>query len=246
MMIHSKKPVLKDCELGVSLISLMLGIALSSASMLAATSMLVSHQSAVSDLQDSIVYNRKIVTALSTVQKQIQSAGFGIDNPVQTGNQADIVIEFDPGTATNPARTSILWRYIDNPGTNAPPVTVCRGIIEDGSTIDDTETRRLRFVQTTSTDCNLTTPLANMVWNVTLGTLGSWVVEDQLVPYINANGTLFSFVLPTTPVICPAPGTRLMPNTPQYLRATISAPDFAELSGQSAGLNTFNVCLINT
>lgn len=226
-------PVTMHSETGLSLISLMIGIALSTITILTATHMHTTHQIAVNELNDSIRHNRLVLTSLKVIEKEIQSAGFGIAD----ADQSHVVTQFDPGDSTTPATRSILWRYVaeDNDGNTQ---NYCRGLRESGVHIKGIEHRVLSLIGSSS--CLLTNPLETTNWNQTIGRLGLWKVRGELTSHINQFGTLFSFQLATTD--CSFPGLNI-PDT--HLSATITAPNNAQLNGHALPPNGTTVCLTN-
>ena len=233
-------PVSKHSESGNSLISLMIGIALSTITMLTATHMHTSHQLAVNDLNDSITHDRTILTSLSIIEKEIQNAGYGIPN----ADQNHIMIEFDAGDSTTPAIRSLLWRFItdeDSTGiTNGVHETPhCRKLTESGGTIDGKNYRFLKLFASSS--CHPSNPLQNTTWDIEIGRLGQWEIKDAVVTRINTEQTFFTFALNST--TCSFPG---LDNPDVHLEVQIQAPNSAELNGHDdLPENGINVCLTN-
>lgn len=226
---HSRPSITGNSQQGMSLISLMIGVSLSIFGMLVTTSMHARHQVAVNSLQHAIIHNRLLITAMSTMQKEVQSAGYGITG----ADQNDIITLFVPATSTVPASRTLLWRYRDS------GAVVCRGIRESGFFTNNIERRVLNTI-TSPLDCDETTPLQNFAWSGVDGHLGQWDVRNELVTHINNNDTLFSFgLLDTT---CSTSGGT---QTGRHLLATISAPNNAELNGSMAAQNSVTACLIN-
>ena len=222
-------PISRKSQTGTSLISLMLGVTLSIFGMLVTTSMHARHQAAVNSLEYSISHNRQLITALISIEKEVQSAGYGIT----MADQSNIITQTTPATATTPAGHSLLWRYVDN-GT-----TVCRGLRERGFFEDGIEHRALILISS-PTDCNTTTPLQNFLWDRLEGRLGQWEVRNELTDYINTNETLFTFNL--TSATCSSPGQTQFGT---HLIATVSAPNTAELNGNAIPANNVTACLLN-
>lgn len=236
---NAMTPVTKKIESGMSLISLMVSIALSSVTMLAATHMHTSHQLAVNELDDSIRHNRLVLTSLKVIEKEVLSAGYGIAG----ADADDIITQFVPADTVNliPAVRSLLWRFNYDFNSDGTDETECRALIESGVYVNGIEHRflTLRRAPDLSAACNTSTPLADITMNETIGRLGEWEVKGELVSHVSASNTLFSFQLQTDN--CSFPGLR---NPQDHMSATIRAPNSAELNGHGFQ-NGITVCLTN-
>lgn len=235
----SPAPITKQSEAGMSLISLMLSIALSTVTMLAATHMHTSHQIAVNELNDSIKHDRTILTSLKVIEKEILSAGYGISD----ADENDIMTIHTPAdlTGPTPAVRRLLWRYVFEGATH------CRMLIESGIYVNGVEFRTLTLrkapdtAATPAEACNTTNALSAITYNDTIGRLGEWEVKDGMAARINTNTTLFSFNL--TNATCSFPG---LSNPAAHMSVTIEAPNSAELNGHTFPKNNgITLCLTN-
>lgn len=214
---------------GMTLVSLMVSMAIMLSGVLVSLNLHSNNERSVDLLRTDTTHNRLLMTAMIVAQKELQGAGYGIGG----ANENDVITQFTSKISSTPATRSILWRYMDN------GIVSCRGLREGGITLEEKEYRSLDLIEST-TDCNTTLPLENLAWDTTAGNLGLWEIQGQLATHLETNETLFDFQIAAGN--CSA--YRLMTAT-QYLIATISVPDTAELNGHVLPSNTVDLCLIN-
>ncbi|MCY1267957.1 hypothetical protein D9M68_216890 [compost metagenome] len=210
---------------GISLISLMLGLLLSTLSILAMLGLyrnLV--QAAVVATQDAN-QDGQLAAGLLTAQLELQSAGFGIDGNTPANLQkTDIALD----GASQPA---LLWRYRDSLGHQ------CRGLVDRGAS-DAASGKAVRLLSLLQADnCSAGASLAGMNWTVRHD------LARQLVPAAQqaAPQPLVSFALAS--VDCAPYGFGERARHPQV---TLSAQSSSQLAGAS-GIQplSYSLCLSN-
>ena len=214
---------------GFTISSLMIGIAVALVCILASLQLYAAHRISTAQMKESSKHSRQLSSAIVVVEKQIMSAGYGMAG----ADANDVVVQNIASTPTTSASTSLYWRYFD-------AGMICRGLRETSELIDGEEYRVLTALG--STACNNTTALVSMPWDVQVGVLGNWPVEDVVASYVATNETLFDFNV-TTQNCAPY---RVV-NAASHLMVSVRAPTFAELNGMTGvPANGVDVCLINT
>ena len=148
----------KSSNGGFSLISLMVGLAISALTILAGLFLHTNNQVAVAQLHRSILHDQRISKSMNIITKQIQSAGYNIPN----ASIQDVHTTLELSTAISPTTRTLMWRYIADDASIA-----CRGIEETGGTLDGNDYRILNLISSDA-DCTLGTPLQSMAWDLSL------------------------------------------------------------------------------
>lgn len=216
-------------QTGLSLINVLVALNISILCAIASMTLYTNHQVAADDVRDLGTINQQVALAMLVLQKEVSSAGFGIEDADATN--AAVVNSGGGGAASG--ETRLLWRYMEN-GT-----TTCRGVREVQQTIDTIDYRVLSIVESIS-DCDGSSALASLAWDTERGIIGQWKISNDLASYLTTNGTLFSFQL--APASC-APFGMGAPSA--HVAATINAPSLAEINGVIGSTNTATICLLN-
>jgi len=215
---------------GVSLISLMIGIAIALVCVLASLQLYAAHRISTGQMKVGSKHSRQLSSAFVVVEKQLMAAGYGIES----AGLSDVVVHNIAGTSTTPATISLYWRFSDG-------AVVCRGLRETSEEFDGKEYRVLTALES-NTDCDETTALTSMPWDIEAGVLGNWPVENELAAYIAANETFFDFEI-TTKDCAPF---RVV-DSASHISVSVQAPSVVELNGLTGvPQNGIDICLINT
>ncbi|MCY1421547.1 hypothetical protein D9M71_372050 [compost metagenome] len=207
---------------GVTLISLLIGMLLSSLCILAMLGLyrnLV--QTAVVATHDAN-QDGQIAAGLLTAQLKLQSAGFGMESGVNLD---------DPSISLNGSnQRALLWRYKDNLGYQ------CRGLTDRPGT-DDASGKALRILSLLQAgNCSAGASLAGLQWTVRQDLARQWVPAQQ------------SAALPLTElqilhdVDCTPFGFGQPGRHPQVV---LNARSSAQLAGSSAEPLSYRICLPN-
>lgn len=129
---------------GMSLIGLMIGMLLSIVTVLAAMSMYKSLVSTAIDTKADASHDGQLASAMLTLQLELQSAGFGIDNAAVANHLVDA-----------DAQQSLYWRSQTTPTSG---LYQCKGVRYVTTAAEST----LTLVQ--SAGCNDTDGLASLIW----------------------------------------------------------------------------------
>lgn len=129
---------------GMSLVGLMIGMLLSIVTVLAAMSMYKSLVSTAIDTKADASHDGQLASAMLTLQLELQSAGFGIDNAAVANHLVDA-----------DAQQSLYWRSQEAPASGTYR---CKGIQYVTTATEST----LTLVQ--SAGCNDTDALTSLVW----------------------------------------------------------------------------------
>ena len=205
----------RECQTGVTLMSLMAGLLVSTLSVLASISAYLNLRAVASDAESVLVHDGQIVATLLVAEKYVMDAGYGITD----AGPNDIKIVSTSATLITDATTSLLWRY--NDGSSI----VCTGLKESGVLIDEKQYRLLTSIGS-SADCNEISDLGTLLWADEATQLGQWPVTDDVANYLTTNETLIDFQMST--LICSPFGYGA---SASHLSVTISIPSTAELSG---------------
>lgn len=225
------KPIIQTLQYqkGVTLISLLVGLFISMLCILGSLTLYKNLIQVATESKIDTLHDGQLAAAMLTMQLELQSAGYGIEN---AGVNDVVKHRVSGGTANT---IELLWRF--NDGT-----VQCRGLKEDAVT--DSETGlvyRVLNLRQVSSGCNTTTNLTSMTWE-NHAVLAQWPVVAGLKPYIDTHGTLLDFDV--APVACSPFGA--MDQQP-HLRAQISAPSSAVLNGvPDAQVTRYDFCLPNT
>ena len=220
-------------EKGLTLLSLLVGITLSLFSMLACISLFTQHHLSSRDSKASSIYNSQMIHSFLIMNKELSSAGFGLENTVTP----HFLIDND-----TPGQTDVFWRYQD--GTNI----VCRGISERQSVVDGDAFTTI-FIRDAFIGCGNTPAFNTMTW-VNRGILVRWENDNLISNYLagatNLTGTLINFTLSPANIAC-TPYNAVDPDNAQPRpNLTISAPTLAELNGNTGvARSRVDVCLTN-
>lgn len=221
-------------QAGLSLVNVLVALNVTILCAMACISLYSNHQAAADNVRGLGTLNRQVATSMVVLQKEISSAGFGIDSA-----DTDDIVVINTTSGTNPNQIEMLWRY------NSGGTTVCRGVRENQQTIDSIDYRVLSLIEADSTDCDATEALNSMAWSAFAGSntgiLAQWEITTDIATYLTANGTIFNFQV--SPASCAPFG---MIATSARLAATITAPSLAELNGAVSNTNTSTICLVNT
>jgi len=218
---------------GLTLLSLLVGITLSLFSMLACISLFTQHHLSSRDSKASSIYNSQMIHSLTIMNKEVSSAGFGLENTTTP----HFLIENDTAGETN-----VFWRYQDGASV------VCRGISERQSVVGGDAFTTL-VIRDAFIGCGNTPAFNTMTW-VDRGILVRWenddLIDDFLTDASNVTGTLVNFSLSPANITC-TPYNAVDPDNAQPRpNLTISAPTLAELNGNTdVARSRVDVCLTN-
>lgn len=210
---------MKHRQRGVTLISLMIGMAISLGVIL---SMLALFQSLIvislKSNQDS-AQDGEVSTGLTTLQSMVQSAGYGLT----AGTNPHVQL-----AATNVAQgaTGLLWRYQDS------GVLRCQGVVELPGVDERTKKGMRVLTLLTSTACSGSASLASL----------SWSTADTLIRFKNTTVQQTRLTLETQ--VCAPFGVASL-KASHYV-AGMYAPSSAVRAGV-AGIEPihYSVCLTN-
>lgn len=216
---------------GMTIISLLVGMFLSLLCILASLTLYKNLVVVAADTKIDALHDGALAASMLTAQKEVLSAGFGIDN----ADADDIVVRSIAATGTTPGTIELLWRYTTN-GT-----FFCRGLMETGETNTSNMTFRVLRIREVTSGCDETTALASMSWT-DVDTLAKWRVVGALATYINTNHTLLEFTVANAP--CSPFGSTDLEN---HVVVTVAAPGSAKLNGANGMTDTvYEFCLPNT
>lgn len=220
---------------GLSMIGLLIGLLISMLGILASLTLYKNLLHVATESKIDTLYDGQLASALSIMQVELQSAGYGIDD----ADGDDVVRRFTAASGSDHAKLELLWRYHD--GTNF----VCRGLLEHTKTITDSEgdNREVRELTLRKVDsgCDDTTALTSMTWSDD-SLLARWPMITTLQTYLSGNNTIFSFTI--TSASCSPFG---LTTGEQHLQVTVISPSSTTLNrADSSAENHFQYCLPNT
>lgn len=227
-----KQPSLQK---GLSLIGLLIGLLISVMCILASLGLYKNLIQVATVNKLDANHDGNLAAALLTIQMEVQSAGYGIDN---AKNGTHIMTTYD----STAKKRYLFWRF-----STATGVYQCRGLLEQKVTVSDEVFQELSLV-TPASGCTETAVLSNLTWSTTVATLGRWRVYDDgdalsgLDKRVADNGTLFSFGLNTQAVCSPYGAST---TTGNRTRLVVTAPGSAYLQGATGVANTYEFCLPN-
>lgn len=217
------------------MIGLLIGLLISMMSILASLTLYKNLLHVATESKIDTLYDGQLASALSVMQVELQSAGYGIDG----ANGDDVVRVFTSASGGTDATLALLWRYHD--GTNF----VCRGVLEHTNTITDTDgdSRSVRELTLRKVDsgCDETTALTSMTWSDD-SLLARWPMIATLKTYLSSNNTIFSFTLNSGP--CSPFGVT---SGEEHLQVSVLSPSSTTLNrADTSARNDFVYCLPNT
>jgi len=222
---------MRKTQRGFTLTGLMISIALVQVVVLVSLKLQAAHHSTIEDIRITSAHDRALATALTISLKELRGAGYGIVG----ATQADILVQNKLETPTSPFQRAIYWRFQGRNG-----FANCRGLVDRGVTIDGKEFRQLDFIRSPG-GCNFSDALNTFPWDLVIGTLGTWEIDDLLETHLATNGSLFNFVVDPSGTC----GEARLANAQPHLVVTVSAPNTAELNGNNVPSNNHDVCLLN-
>ncbi|UVE17292.1 hypothetical protein NVV93_17185 [Pseudomonas sp. LS44] len=211
---------------GVSLISLMIGMLLSTVCILAMLGLYKNLvQTAVVATQDAN-QDGQLAAGLLTAQLELQSAGFGIDT-IGSQHLQKTAISLD---GSNPS--ALLWRYLDAAGYQ------CRGLVDRaGSDANTGKPVRLFTLLQADSGCSAGASLGGLNWSVRSELAKLQVPATQQA----APQPLIAFSIAS--LDCAPFGVGAKARHPQV---TLSAPSSAQLAGTSGiAPLSYSICLPN-
>lgn len=170
---------LKSSQLGLSMIGLMIGMLLSIITVLAAMSMYKTLVSTAIDTKLDTQHDGRLASAMLTLQLELQSAGYGIEN----ATVAEHLVDAD-------AQQSLYWRSQTTPASG---VYECKGV-KYSATADESI---LTLVQ--SAGCNDSDALGGLDWSVGAVVLARFPINANLglvapvITFDATTGTCFPF-----------------------------------------------------
>jgi len=207
---------------GASLISILIGLLVSSLCLLGIMTMHKSLVGVAIQSKSDAVHDGLITSAMVQIQMSLQDAGFGME----TATSDDVVV------STSSSASSLLWRFQEG------GITVCRGVSDKPYTDADSGTtgRHLVAVENTTSGCTAVADLSTLLWTET----------ETLGRFRNQSSRLFTFNV--AQANCSPFG---FGSAAPHLLVAISAPGSAELAGAAAAgadINTitYQYCLSNT
>lgn len=219
----------------MTLISLMVGLFISLMCVLASLTLYKNLITVAAESKVESIHDGQLAASMLTLQKEVMSAGFGIEN----AGAADIVRRKVDASGSDLGTIELLWRYRESTGA----AVQCRGVREYGEVnADGNEFRILKVIADTSADCDAAAILTDLSWGTTVDTLAKWLVVGGLKTYVDANSTLLDFAL--TQQAC-SPFGNIDPET--HWVVEVSAPGAAKLNGAPNTVDTsYLFCLPNT
>jgi len=225
-----KRTSKNENQCGMTLISLLIGLNIAMLSVLACLQLYTTHWLSSEEMKENAKHSQQLSSVFVVLEKQLMAAGYGIEN----AGVNDVAVQEVAGAPGVSATTSLYWRFFDG-------AMVCRGVRETNELLNGQEYRILTLL-TPSANCNDTTSLIDMPWDINEGVLGNWLVSDELQTHITANGTLFNFQINVSDC---AP-FRIV-SADSHLMITVTAPTQAELNGiTDVPGNAIDICLMNT
>lgn len=215
----------KKNQLGVSLISLMIGIFISMMCILASMTLYKHLISAATETKLGTIHDGQIASAMLTTQLEVQAAGFGIDDADNSHIQV-----VDGGNTQQ-----VYWRYFKSPDY------ICRGLNEDQEVDNNSGITYRRLTVIKADNCDAASALAGLNWQLQ-AVLGRWAQVGPVDTYITNNQTLFNFQLANDN--CSPFGNSTDNN---HYSLVITVPGTAFLNGANGvTLNNYRYCLPNT
>lgn len=215
--------------MGVSIISMLIGLLISVMCILASLTLYRSLVRLATDTKVDSSYDGQLAAAMLTAQLEVQNAGYGLD-------------AFKPGdlvTVNEPGHAEVRWRY--KSGDEA----VCRSLQEATAGDSGSLQHQVLKLREATADCTESGDLLAITAWADLSVLGRWPIVEKVKTYWanNAAGksTLLDFSfnrLDCSPFGALQPASRLT--------LTITAPSSALLNGASVVSNKFTFCLPNT
>ena len=217
---------------GITIISLLVGLVISMLCILASLSLYKNLIFVAAESKVDAMHDGQVSSALLTLQKEVSSAGYGIDG----ADADDIKVRRVAASAPNPGTIELLWRYTSG------GVTVCRGVMETAETrVAGGTSYRTLNIRTATAGCDQTVDLTTLNWT-TVTTIGQWPVIGGLATHITNNQTLFNFVV--SEQVCSPYGAG---DQSTHLNVFVSTPTSAKLNGgNTVAATTYNYCLPNT
>lgn len=229
---HMKQP---SSQKGLSLIGLLIGLLISVLCILASLGLYKNLIQVATVTKLDANHDGNIAAALLTMQMEVQSAGYGIDN---ARNGTHIATHYDSANK----KRYLLWRF-----STATGVYQCRGLLEQQRTVSD-ETFQELVIVTPASGCTATAVLSSLTWSNEVATLGRWRVYDDgdaltgLDKRIADHGTLFGYTLNTQATCSPYGASTTTDNRTQLV---VTAPGSAFLQGVASVPSTYQFCLAN-
>ncbi len=218
---------------GISLISMMIGMFISTLCILASLTLYKSLIQVAAESKLDTSFDGQMSTALMVAQMEIQAAGYGIDE----ADADDIQLRTTAASGGTNATSELLWRYSEGGTFN------CRSLVDETVTVTENSesvTYRQLTLKTATANCDATTPLASMTWG-NPSVLARWNLLGQLGSYVESGNNLFNFSL--APVNC-SPYGAVTQN--RHLQLTIVTPSSTTLNTANVALNNLEICLANT
>lgn len=135
--------ILRSSQLGMSMVGLMIGMLLSVVTVLAAMSMYKTLVSTAIDTKLDTQHDGQLASAMLTLQLELQSAGYGIEN----ATVAEHLVDAD-------AQQSLYWRSQSTPASG---VYECKGVKYVTTATEST-------LSLVGSACNDTVDLTTLVW----------------------------------------------------------------------------------
>ncbi len=211
-------------QVGMTLISLMIGIFISMLCILSSLTLYKSLISVATEAKIDSMHDGQLAGAMLTTQLEILSAGYKIDD----AGLADVV------TLYSADKNKLYWRY--NNGAMQ-----CRGLEESAETDGGVTYRVLSLVESTGAGCTEDGVLADMTWTG-VSVLGRWPVVDGLANYMAGRNAMLDIRIGVSE--CTPFGTTEADN---HLTVTLLAPSSSRLNRAVGGaMNEYQFCLMNT
>lgn len=210
---------------GLTLISLMIGLVLSSLCILAMLGLyrnLV--QAAVVATQDAN-QDGQLAAGLLSAQMELQSAGFGIDSGASNSLQRTTI------TLDGQNPVALLWRFRDASGYQ------CRGLVDRGAS-DAASGRPVRLLSLLQANggCTAGSSLAGLNWNVRQD------LAQLQVPAAQQSAPVALVEFSVAAVDCAPFGQGSKARHPQV---TLTAQSSAQLAGAAVAPLSYSLCLSN-
>ncbi|MBM7062771.1 hypothetical protein JQX08_18820 [Pseudomonas sp. UL073] len=213
-------------QTGLTLISLMIGMLLSTMCILAMLALyrnLV--QTAVVATQDAN-QDGQLAAGLLSAQLEVQSAGFGIDSSAASNLEKSTI------SLSGSSHSALLWRYLDASGYQ------CRGLVDRGAS-DANSGKAVRLLSLLQADsgCSASANLAGLNWSVRQD------LAKLLVPAAQQAAPQAVVTFSIAKVDCAPFGLGVAASHPQV---TLSAQSSAQLAGASGVAPlSYSLCLTN-
>jgi len=216
----------------MTLVGLLIGLLISVLCMLGSLTLYKNLIQVATESKLDSNHDGQLASAMLTVQLEVQSAGFGIDN----ASLNHIVIN-EPETG----KRQLLWRFSTDSGSTYQ----CRGLHEE----EDTNGGVFRVLKLVKVDsgCDGVTALDSLTWQTAnpIAVLGRWRIldGDGLDNYIDTYSNMFGYGLTQEPC---NPYGALSDATEDRVVLTVTAPGSAFLQGAAdMTANEYKYCLPN-